>query len=79
MQQKYHLQILKLLQKQLQEKEIVLVEMLAVDEEVIEIVHVVWMLRHLNAIEKIDQMLLLIMHIKITTLIIVCFNRFHMR
>jgi len=70
-QQDYQL-ILKVIQNQLQQKEIVLVAMLVMDVEVIEFVHVVLMVLHLNEIEKIEQQLLLTMDIKIIMLTIVC-------
>jgi len=78
-QQDYQL-ILKVIQNQLQQKEIVLVAMLVMDVEVIEFVHVVLMVLHLNEIEKIEQQLLLLtMDIKIIMLTIVCYDNFNLK
>jgi len=77
-QQDYQL-ILKVVQNQVQQKEIVLVAMLVMDVEVIEFVHVVLMVLHLNEIEKIEQQLLLTMDIKIIMLTIVCYDNFNLK
>jgi len=77
-QQDYQL-ILKVVQNQLQQKEIVLVAMLVMDAEVIEFVHVVLMVLHLNEIEKIEQQQLLTMDIKIIMLTIVCYDTFNLK
>jgi hypothetical protein len=77
-QQDYQL-ILKVVQNQLQQKEIVLVAMLVMDVEVIEFVRVVLMVLHLNEIEKIEQQLLLTMDIKIIMLTIVCYDNFNLK
>ncbi len=77
-QQDYQL-ILKVVQNQLQQKEIVLVAMLVMDVEVIEFVRVVLMVLHLNEIEKIEQQQLLTMDIKIIMLTIVCYDNVNLK
>jgi hypothetical protein len=79
MQQQDYQLILKVVQNQVQQKEIVLVAMPVMDVEVIEFVHVVLMVLHLNEIEKIEQQLLLTMDIKIIMLTIVCYDNFNLK
>ncbi len=79
MQQQDYQLILKVVQNQLQQKEIVLVAMPVMDVEVIEFVRVVLMVLHLNEIEKIEQQLLLTMDIKIIMLTIVCYDNFNLK
>lgn len=79
MQQQDYQLILKVVQNQVQQKEIVLVAMLVMDVEVIEFVRVVLMVLHLNEIEKIEQQLLLTMDIKIIMLTIVCYDNFNLK
>ncbi len=79
MQQQDYQLILKVVQNQVQQKEIVLVAMPVMDVEVIEFVRVVLMVLHLNEIEKIEQQLLLTMDIKIIMLTIVCYDNFNLK